>query len=162
MFSVLGLRIRAEVTRLVTRIERAVSEATRPRQLAVGAMKDLTRSKSELLAENALLRQQLIVASRKVKRPEFKPRERGLLVVLARCVRGWRDALLLVKPDTILGWHRQGFRLFWRWKSTRPKVAKQRITDEVIALIRRMADENQLWGAEPACKGPARWSFAQR
>ena len=99
-------------------------------------------------AENALLRQQLIVARRKVKRPQFKPHERGLLVLLARCVRGWRDALLLVKPDTILRWHRQGFRLFWRWKSSKPKVAKQRIAEDVIALIRQMADKNQLWGAE--------------
>ena len=71
MFSVLGLCIRAEVTRLVTRIRRVVSEAARPRQLAVGGLKDLTRSRSELIAENALLRQQLIVASRKVKRPDF-------------------------------------------------------------------------------------------
>jgi hypothetical protein len=163
MFSVLGLRIGAEVTRLVTRVKRAVTEATRPRQLAVGVLKDLTRSKSELGpmfvrtkrgrqhgggAENALLRQQLIVASRKVKCPDFKPHERGLLVLLARFVRGWCDALLLVKPDTILRWHRQGFRLFWRWKSSRPKVGKQRVADNVIALIRQMADQNRLWGAE--------------
>ena len=57
MFSVLGLRIRAEVSRLVTRIRRVVSEATRPGQLAAGVLKDLTRSRSELIAENALLRQ---------------------------------------------------------------------------------------------------------
>jgi transposase InsO family protein len=133
---------------VVTKIKRVLREATRPCQLAAGALKDLTRSRSELIAENVLLRQQLIVASRKVKRPEFKPHERGLLVLLARCVRGWRDALLLVKPDTILRWHRQGFRLFWRWKSSKPKVAKQRIAEDVIALIRQMADENQLWGAE--------------
>jgi putative transposase len=61
---------------------------------------------------NALLRQQLIVASRKVKRPEFKPHERGLMVLLASIVRGWRDAVLLVKPETTLRWHREGFRLF--------------------------------------------------
>jgi len=77
VFSVLGLRIRAQVTRVVTRIRSALREATRPCQLAAGALKDLTRSRSELVAENALLRQQLIVASRRVKRPEFKPHERG-------------------------------------------------------------------------------------
>ena len=53
-----------------------------------------------------------------------------------------------MKPDTILRWHRQGFRLFWRWKSSRPKVGKQRVADNVIALIRQMADQNRLWGAE--------------
>jgi putative transposase len=52
-----------------------------------------------------------------------------------------------VKPDTILRWHRQGFRLFWRWKSSTPKVTKRRIADDVIALIRQMAEENP-WGAE--------------
>ena len=133
---------------MVTRIKSAFREATRPCQLATGALKDLTRSRSELVTENALLRQQLIVASRRVKRPDFKPHERGLLVLLARCVRGWRDAVLLVKPDTILSWHRQGFRLFWRWKSSRPKVGKQRVPNNVIALIRQMADQNPLWGAE--------------
>ena len=79
MLSVLVLRIRAEVTGVVTRIKNALREATRPCQLAAGALKDLTRSRSELIAENALLRQQLIVASRKVKRPQFKPHERGLV-----------------------------------------------------------------------------------
>ena len=77
-------------------------------------------------------------------------------------LRERRDAVLLVKPDTILSWHLQGFRLFWRWKSSRPKVGKQRVPDNVIALIRQMADQNPLWGAEPECKGPACWSFAQR
>ena len=87
---------------MATRIKSAVREATRPCQLAAGALKDLRRSRSELIAENALLRQQLIVVSRKVRRSEFKPHERGLLVLLSRCVRGWRDALLLVNPDTVL------------------------------------------------------------
>jgi hypothetical protein len=88
VFSVLGLRLRAEVTRLVTRISTVLCEATRPCQLATGALKDLTRSRSELMAENALPRQQLMVASRKVKRPEFKPHVRGLLVWRGVCVAG--------------------------------------------------------------------------
>lgn len=68
---------------------------------------DLTRSRKELLAENAFLRQQLIVASRRVKRPAFWPHERGLLVLLAGLAPRWRDAVLLVKPDAILRWHSQ-------------------------------------------------------
>jgi transposase InsO family protein len=132
----------------VGRIKSAFREAVRPLALVTGFATDLTRSRKELIAENALLRQQLIVARRKVKRPQFKPHERGLLVLLSRCVRGWRDALLLVKPDTIVRWHREGFRHFWRWKSRKRKVLKQRIPDGVIALIRQMAEENSTWGAE--------------
>ena len=77
-----------------------------------GLVADITRSRTELLLENALLRQQLIVASRKVKRPIFKAHERGFVVLLASLMPQWRNALLLVKPDTVLRWHRQGFRLF--------------------------------------------------
>ncbi|MFC1642681.1 helix-turn-helix domain-containing protein [Myxococcota bacterium] len=95
-----------------------------------------------------MLRQQLIVASRKVKRPVFKAHERGLLVVLSPVVRGWRDALLWVKPEMILRWHREGFRLLWRRKSRRRTAPEQKISEKVKALIRRMAPDNRLWGAE--------------
>jgi len=144
----LGLRIRARLTRLVAKTKRLLHEAIRPLPVVVGLLRDLTRSRDQLIAENALLRQQLIVASRKVKRPEFKPHERGLMVLLASIVRGWRDAVLLVKPETILRWHREGFRLFWKSKSQQRKPAKSKISAEWIALIRRMAQENRLWGAE--------------
>ncbi len=59
-----------------------------------------------------------VVAGRAVKRPEHRTAERGLLVILASIVPCWRNAMVLVKPDTILRWHRLGFRLFWRWRST--------------------------------------------
>ena len=111
---------------------------------------------------NALLRQQLIVASRKVKRPVFKPHERSLMVLFSRIVHGWRDAVLLVKPETILLWHRQGFRLCWRWKSRKRNPSESKISAEQFEPIRQMAQEKRLWGAEPLCKGPVRWSFAQR
>ncbi|MBK9745807.1 MAG: hypothetical protein IPO91_03420 [Chloroflexi bacterium] len=78
---------------------------------------DIKRSKSELIVENAFLRQQLIVLQRQTKRPVLTPRDRGLLVLLASRFPRWREALMIVKPDTLRGWHRQGFRLFWRYKS---------------------------------------------
>jgi hypothetical protein len=81
--------------------------------LVTGVAGDLLRSRRELIAENTLLRQQLIVASRKVKRPAFQPHERGLLVLLSRLVPHWGSALLLVQPETVLKWHRAGFQLFW-------------------------------------------------
>jgi putative transposase len=100
------------------------------------------------VAENVVLRQQLIVVARKVKRPVFQPHERGLITLLAAVLPRWRDALLLVKPETVLRWHRDGFRLLWRWKSKPTKPPAPRVSPDVVELIRRMATENRLWGAE--------------
>jgi putative transposase len=108
---------------------------------------DLTRSKSELIVENAFLRQQLIVLRRQSKRPALPGRDRGLLVLLASRLRTWQDALLIVKPDTLLRWHRQGFRWFWRHKS-RPKPRQLRVSPDVITLIHTMARDNRLWDAK--------------
>jgi putative transposase len=115
--------------------------------LPLGTLADLARSKAELLAENALLRQQLIILKRQVKRPTCTKRDRILLVLLARAVRAWKQTLFLVQPETLLQWHRELFRLYWKHRSKalshKPKVAA-----ETIALIREMAKENRLWGAE--------------
>jgi hypothetical protein len=101
---------------------------TRPPKtsLLLGTVADLARGKSELVAENALLRHQLIILRRQITRPMCTRRDRILFVLLARTVRTWRQALLIVQPETLLRWHRQGFRLFWRDKSkaisAKPKV----------------------------------------
>ncbi len=115
--------------------------------LPMATLADLARSKSELIAENALLRQQLIVLRRQVKRPMFTRTDRILLVLLARLVRTWQQALVIVQPDTLLRWHRELFRWYWKRKS---KVAsrKPKVAEETIALIKEMAKENRLWGAE--------------
>src|SRR6266446_2565714 len=122
---------------------------TRPlnTSLLLGALADLARGKSELVAENALLRQQLIILRRQSKRPVCSKRDRILLVLLAKAVRAWRQALLIVQPETLLRWHRQGFRLFWKQKS-KPKSAQAKVSAETIALIKEMASNNRLWGAE--------------
>jgi hypothetical protein len=115
--------------------------------LPLSTLTDLGRSKSELIAENALLRKPLIILRRQVKRPVCTKTDRLLLVLLARMVRTWKQTLLIVQPETLLRWHRELFRLVWKRKSKTashtPKVAPQ-----TIALIRQMAKENQLWGAE--------------
>ena len=100
-------------------VENKVLQQTRPSQVAVvvGTAADVDRSRAELIAENALLRQQLVVLRRSVKRPKLTDTDRRLLVVLARWVSHWRDTLLIVKPDTLLDWHRQLFKLVWRHKS---------------------------------------------
>jgi putative transposase len=115
--------------------------------LISGVLSDLTRSRSDLIVENALLRQQLIVLNRQVKRPLLTRRDRFLLVLLARFSRFWKQALHIVQPDTLLRWHRELFRFYWRLKSKR-KQSKPKIPPETVDLICTMAKENRLWGAE--------------
>jgi hypothetical protein len=71
----------------------------------------MTRSKADLIAENAMLRQQLIVLNRQIKRPQLTNRDRLRLVLLARCTQFWQQALHIVQPDTLIRWHRDLFRL---------------------------------------------------
>ena len=135
---------------LARALQHRLSATTKPaaQGVVVGALADLVRDRPALVAENAFLRQQLLVLRRSVKRPRCTPTDRALLVLLASRSRAWRQALLIVQPETLLRWHRQGFRLFWRRKS-RPRWApKPKVAAETIALIREMAAANRLWGAE--------------
>jgi len=115
--------------------------------LTLGTVADLARSKAELLAENALLRQQLIILRRQVKRPVCSKADRTLLVLLARLVRTWKQTLFIVQPDTLLRWHRELFRLICKRRS-KASSHKPMVSAETIALIRVMAKENRLWGVE--------------
>jgi hypothetical protein len=115
--------------------------------LILGTLTDLERCKSELVSENAFLRQQLIILRRQVKRPACTKTDRMLLVLLARMVRTWKQALFIVQPETLLRWHRQGFKLFWKDKS-KAMSATPKISAETVALIKEMARDNRLWGAE--------------
>jgi len=130
-------------------LERASLQLPRPFRYSVllGSALDITRSNAELVAENALLLQQLVILHRQVDKPRFTPTDRLWLVLLARRVRSWKEAILLLKPDTLLRWHRHGFRLFWRFKS-RNWGGRPRISSETIALIQQMAREYCLWGVE--------------
>ena len=74
--------------------------------------------------------------------------DRLILLILAAVLANWRSALILVKPETLLRWHRDVFRLIWRWRSRRNARAKPRLSTEMVSLIRRMATQNRLWGAE--------------
>jgi putative transposase len=141
----LGRRVQHGVDAIRTR----ASRWTKPRPVALAAelAADLTRSRGDLLLENALLRQQVLVLNRSVQRPAFTPLDRGLLVLLASRLRTWASALLIVRPETVLRWHRQGFRLFWRRKSA-SRSRPSRLATGTIALIREMATANPLWGAE--------------
>jgi len=117
--------------------------------LVLNAAMDLTRSKPELVLENMLLRQQLIVLKRQVKRPRLTRRDRTLLVLLASKVPTWKQALVIVQPETVLRWHRDLFRWVWRGKSrSKCRRGKPPLTGDIITLIKRIAKENRSWGAE--------------
>ena len=124
-----------------------VSQRMRPLPLAAGLAADVARGRRDLLLENALLQQQVIVLSRTAKRPSFTPLERGLVVLLASRLRTWASALLIVQPETVLRWHRQGFRLVWRRKSA-PRSRPSPLGIATIDLMRQIAHDNPLWGAE--------------
>lgn len=132
-------------------VSRCLRRWTKPdnHNLALNVALDLTRSKSELVLENAFLRQQLIVLKRQGKQPPLTPRDRVLLVLLASKLRSWKQALVIVQPDTLLRWHRDLFRWIWRRKS-RPKRTAGRppLSENTVALIKRMAQENRTWGAK--------------
>ncbi len=105
------------VGNLLTSITKPISTAAR---LVAGAGRDTTRSTAELLVENALLCQQIIVLRRAVGKPRLEDHERLLMVLLSRINAGWRQALHIVKPDTLLRWHSRLFKLLWKRKS-KPK-----------------------------------------
>jgi len=108
------------------------------------AVVDLFRSRRSLLTEIALLRHQLTVLHRSVARPRVTRLDRIVLVALAAITPTWRNVLRVVQPETLLRWHRAGFKALWRWRS-RPGCTL-RIAAETVALIRTMARENALWG----------------
>jgi putative transposase len=106
----------------------------------------LFTKRADLVAENLALRQQLIVLHRKTKRPRLKTEDRVFWLWLARSWDGWRESLIVVKPATVVRWHRQGFKYYWAWKS-RYKGGRPAIDPEVRDLIRKMSRANPLWGA---------------
>ena len=105
------------------------------------------KSRASLVAENLCLRQQLVVLQRRHPRPRLTDADRRFWI-LARCwFRGWRQTLLIVKPESVIAWHRKGWKACWRWRSRAPANSGRRpIRDELRLLIRRMASENVLWG----------------
>ncbi len=108
-------------------------------------LRTLLRDRAELAMENLALRQQLAILEQTAKRPQLRKRDRIFWVWLSRLWAGWRTALVIVQPDTVVRWHRQGFKLYWRWKSRR-EAGRPKIDTEIRRLIRRMSRENPLWG----------------
>jgi transposase InsO family protein len=105
------------------------------------------RSRATLHLENLALRHQLGVLRRSVKRPELTSADRLLWVWLYKVWNDWRSCLVIVKPETVIAWHRKGFRLFWTWKVRHGQPGRPAVAKDVRELIRRMSRENPLWGA---------------
>jgi hypothetical protein len=108
----------------------------------------LFKSRRALVLENLALRQQLGVALRTNPHPRIRRRDRMLWVALSHLWAGsWRDHVVFVKPATVVGWHRNGWRLYWRWRS-RSRGGRPRLSPEVRGLITEMWRANPLWGSE--------------
>ena len=98
--------------------------------------------------ENLALRHQIGVLQRAVpKRPKLTPPDRFLWVWLCRSWSDWQSALAIVKPGTVIAWHRKGFRMFWTWKIRRGQPGRPKVPKEIRELIRTMSKVNPLWGA---------------
>ncbi len=115
--------------------------------ILLDTLRDLLRPRGDLLLENLALRQQILVLQRANPKPPFNNADRAFWVLLSRWWAGWRRPLRLVKPETVIGWHRRGWRLWWRWKSRPKEIGRPRVPWEVIELIRRISRENPTWGA---------------
>ena len=104
------------------------------------------RSRSDLVLENLALRQQLVTLAGR-RHPDIRPADRAFWILLRRFWGGWAGSLAIVEPDTVVRWHRAGFRIYWNWLSRRgERSGSPPLPREVRALIRRMATENP-WGA---------------
>ena len=111
----------------------------------IGTLRSSIRSRHELALENLALRQQLATLKFSDSRPRLSDSDRLFWVVLSRFWPKWTNVVHIVQPATVIRWHRQGFRYYWRWKS-RPR-GRPRIDPEIRQLVRKMCLANPLWGA---------------
>jgi putative transposase len=106
----------------------------------------LTEDRQRLALENIALRHQLAVLRRSVNRPRIHDSDRVFWILMMRALKDWKDAVHIVKPETVLRWHKKGFRYNWRRKS-KGKQGRPPISFKLIHLIRRLSMENTTWGA---------------
>ena len=116
-------------------------------RMALMLARNIFRDRGELALENLALRQQLAVLHAKKRRPRIRQLDRIFWVWLSKLWSNWRSAVLIVEPNTVVRWHKQGFKLYWRWKSRARAVGRPPTDIEIRTLIRRMCRENPSWGA---------------
>jgi len=112
----------------------------------LAALRVFFRSRSDIALEVLALRQQVAVLKRKRPRPSLNRLDKLFWTSLRRYWPRWAEVLVIVKPATVVGWHRASFRLYWRWRS-QPPGGRPQITKEIRELIQRLAQENSNWGA---------------
>ncbi len=113
----------------------------------VNLMCTALRDRRDLVVENLLLRHQLAVLTRSGRRPRLRAWDRLLWILVQQFVRDWRRHLVVVQPRAVISWHRQAWKLLWRWKS-RTALGRPRLSQEVRELIAIMSRDNPLWGTE--------------
>ncbi len=119
------------------------------------------KSKARLVAENLCLRQQLIVLKRRQAKPQLRDADRRFWVLACELFGGWHRSLIVVRPDTVVSWHRKGWKAYWRWRSRRPfGTGRRKIDPELRELIGRMARENPLWGAQNSGRVGTSWLWS--
>src|SRR2546426_12479259 len=101
----------------------------------------------QVALENAALRQQLAIFQRRNQRPILRPRDRLFWLVLMRIWNQWRSALLIVEPDTVVGWHRKRFKRYWWRLSQRKGPGRSPLSTEIRTLVGKIANANPLWDA---------------
>jgi putative transposase len=106
----------------------------------------LLKSGIQIRLENVFLRKQLEIVTRTSTRLRLRPSDRFFISILTDLFGSWRESLLIIKPGTVIRWHKQGFKLYWRWKS-RLTSGRPAIAQAQISLIKQMAADNPLWGA---------------
>ena len=110
-------------------------------------LSDFFRSRYSLGLEIIALRQQLGIFKRRLPRPRMRIQDRIFWILLRRLWPAWSQVLIIVKPETVVAWHRAGFRLFWRLRSQAKSLGRPKVDAELRSLIRRMVKENPSWGA---------------
>ena len=106
----------------------------------------LVEDRQRLALENVALRHQLAVLKRSVKRAKIQDSDRMFWILMTKMLKDWKETVHFVKPDTVVRWHRNGFRFYWRKKS-KGKPGRPPISMAIIHLIRRMSMDNVTWGA---------------
>lgn len=116
--------------------------------MVFAVLSSLLKSRVALQLENIALRHQIGVLQRSAKkRLQLNNSDRLFWIGLSRMWLDWRSALVIVKPETVIAWHRKSFRSFWSWKVRRGQSGRPAVSPEIRALIRRMSRENPGWGA---------------
>jgi hypothetical protein len=135
--------------------------------LFLTAVQAAMRPRQDLVLENLLLRHQLAMLTRPTRRrshARLRPWDKLVWILARRFCADWREHLAIVTPETVVRWHRQGWSLFWRWKS-RSHGGRPHLNPEVRDLIATMSRDNRLWvpnGSEASCSSWASWSAIAR